>query len=292
MMRERITKTRSGILCIVATCALMACNPLAPEDRSQRDQVEEDWHQQKMILLPRPPVIAAEPGDEFATARLAAQRADPARLGGRDQAQRVLIDTLPYLIGSEPGRQFLQSTGARALARGAPALSCPGTAVVSSADPLPRPDLAEQALRLCIADLPPDRPDCGCEVIAFNDLVTVPREALAYATGSTARLSIPAQGIDGFLVAEESPKGGLLLRDLTGPIARVIPGKGEEVSVRFASGQSYEGRRILVGFRRGRIAERIYATADDGERLSLLIGFEPDELADQAGAWLAWPSGS
>lgn len=279
------------LACISALATLAACSQLPPEERSQRLSVDEDWHLQKMILLDRPPVIAAEPGDDFSEARRVAQRSNPEVLGNRDQADKVLIDTLPYLIGSEPGRQFLQSTGSRALARGAPSLSCPATAVVASPETLPRPDLAEQALRLCIADLPQDRPDCGCEVIAMNNLVTVPRASLAYATGSSARLSVPAQGVDSLLVAEEDPSGGLLLRDLKGQIAQVIPGKGEEVTIRFGTGATYEGRRIQVGFRRGRVAERIYATTENGERLSLLIGFEPDELADQAGAWLAWPSG-
>ncbi|MEM8792244.1 MAG: hypothetical protein AAGE80_11550 [Pseudomonadota bacterium] len=273
-------------------CVLAGCNGLEPEERSQRDQVAEDWHLQKMILLDRPPVIAVEPGADYALARQNAQRADPEVLARRDQASRVPIDTLPYLIGSEPGRAFLQAETPRAIARGAPALSCPAAAVVTSEIPVPRSTLAEQALKACVADLPIDRPSCGCEVIAIDNLVTVPRASLAYATGSSARLSIPEQRIDSLLVAEEDSAGRLLLRDLTGPVARVIPGKGEEVTVRFSAGKTYEGRRIQVGFRRGRVAERIYAESADGERLSLLIGFEPDELADQAGAWLAWPSGS
>ncbi|MBY8974998.1 hypothetical protein KHP62_04205 [Rhodobacteraceae bacterium NNCM2] len=245
-----------------------------------------------MVLLKNPPVIAAEVGDDLDTAALVAKRSDPATLAMREQASRVRIDMLPYLIGSDEGRAFLQAAGSRALARGEPALSCPATAVVQHAAPVPRETLAREVLTACLADLPADRGDCGCRVVAIDDLVSVPREDLAYATGSSARLSIPAQGIDGLLVAEEDAHGNLLLRDLTRQIARVDLEGGERVSVRFENGDTFKGRRIQVGFRRGRLAERIYAENADGQRLSLLIGFEPDELAERAGAWLAWPKDS
>jgi hypothetical protein len=96
-------------------------------------------------------------------------------------------------------------------------------------------------------------------------------------------------GIDLLLVAEETGAGEAILRDLRGPVAHLARGENNRVTLNFLpTGRQFDGYRIPVGFRRGRIAERIYAIDADGNRLSLLIGFEPDELASGAGAWLAW----
>jgi len=156
----------------------------------------------------------------------------------------------------------------------------------------PRAEVAGQALRSCLAQLVPERTGCGCRIVALDDLITVLREETAYATGTSARMRSASLGIDLLLVAEEDADGSTLLRDLRGPVARLVNGADDTVTLSFlATGDRFEGRRILVGFRRGRIAERIYVVDADGNRLSLLIGFEPDELAGGAGAWLAWPEG-
>ncbi len=93
--------------------------------------------------------------------------------------------------------------------------------------------------------------------------------------------------------AEAGPGKETLLRDPSGPVARLVHAEDDRVAVIFERGRlqghRFEGRRIAMGFRRGRLAERIYATDAEGHRLSLLVGFEPDELAGRAAAWLAWP---
>ncbi len=281
-----------GIVGAASTMLILAtCTGLPIKERSKRPEIAEAWHLQRMVLLERPPDISANSPDTLQKAALAAQRADPSVLATREQASDVRVDMLPYLIGSEPGRAFLQAKGSRAIARGAPAPACPATAVVTHDTAVPRQALARDVLKACLRELPEGHANCGCELIAMDNLVTVPREDLAYATGSSARLSIPAYGIDRLLVAEENNDQNMLLRDLTGPIATIVEQPGERVEIRFHNGDVYSGRQIEVGFRRGRLAERIYAEAPDGTRLSLLIGFEPDELAESAGAWLAWPKG-
>jgi len=183
------------------------------------------------------------------------------------------------------------------LARGTPEEACPALTTASGADATlagdeaqKRGDVAAVALSACLKQLPPDMPVCGCRVIAVDDMVTVPREQIVYATGTSARLRAPKLGLDLLLVAEDAPDATTVLRDLRGPVAWIDREGDHHVTLRLKdSGRVFEGRSIPVGFRRGRLAERIYAEDGDGEKLSLLIGFDPDELSQHAGAWLAWP---
>ena len=153
-----------------------------------------------------------------------------------------------------------------------------------------RARVAREALTRCLDRLGPAREGCGCRVIALDEVVTVPRDETAYATGVSARLRVPGLGLDLVLVAEDGPGPETLLRGLAGPVARLVHGEDDRITVVFEdTGRRFEGQAIPVGFRRGRLAERIYATDAEGHRLSLLVGFEPAELAGHAAAWLAWP---
>jgi len=162
--------------------------------------------------------------------------------------------------------------------------------VASGAPGTPSDAIAGEALQDCLAKLTAEQTDCGCRIVALDDLIMVPREEIAYATGTSARMRSVALGIDLLLIAEEVTGGRTVLRDVQGQVATIEHGANNDITLKFeATGRTFDGYRIPVGFRRGRIAERIYAVDADGNRLSLLIGFEPDELAGGAGAWLAWP---
>jgi len=244
-----------------------------------------------MAVLPQPPIIAAYGAEDLEIARTVAVNTDPAKISRRDSARWVGIDSLPFLTSTEAGKRFLAAKAPRALARGMPQESCPAAAIAAAAPPAPLAEVTVQALQGCLAQLKPEYGDCGCRVVALDNLITVAHEDTGYATGSTARMRAASLSIDLVLVSEETANGEILLRDLRGPVAQLRYGEGDAVILEFtAGGRRFEGRRIQVGFRRGRIAERIYASDSEGNRLSLLIGFEPDELAARAGAWLAWPT--
>jgi hypothetical protein len=269
---------------------LCGCIDNGATSQSARQPLVENLHMQRMVVLPRPPIIAATRPEDLPVALRIAENSDPAELSRRESARWVSVDTLPFLTSTEAGKRFLSAAAPRALARGMPPETCPAAAMASGTSGTPSAEVAGQALRSCLAKLVPERAGCGCRIVALDDLVTVPREDTAYATGTSARMRSASLGIDLLLVAEEIPDGSTLLRDLNGPVARLVNGENDAVTLRFhATGRRFDGYRIAVGFRRGRIAERIYVVDADGNRLSLLIGFEPGELAGGAGAWLAWP---
>ena len=339
-------RMRSILPLVASALALLSgCGDGPLEAVSAREPMEERLHLQRMLVLERPPVIAVQGPAEMPLATRAAGGADAGELERRAGARWVTTDALPFLTQTQAGRAFLAAEGPRALARGDPAEFCPavavagtgagatgrGTAPVEGARAQAAgAGVARRAIAGCLDQLGPDDAGCGCRVIALGDVVTVPRDEMAYATGVSARMRVPAHGIDLVLVAEDLPAaaaakaaaeaaaetaaeaGGdvsgddsgdisgeaTLLRDLAGPVAWLIDEPGDRVAVIFAetagplAGRRFEGRGIPVGFRRGRLARRIYATDAEGSRLSLLVGFEPSELAGRAGAWLAWPPGS
>jgi len=251
---------------------------------SARDRFSDRLHGTAFFALSSPPeIIAKGPGGVVRAVRLAAQL-DPALLQSRSDSQRVSADALPFLAETPEGRRFLGMSGPRAIARGAPAERCPSLAAGAGPD---RGAATETALTQCLAGLPANARGCGCELLALGSVLTAPQDGFAFATGVTARLRAPALGIDGLTVAEALGDGRTLIRGADGPIAVIAGGAGEAVEISFVSGAVYEGRSRAVGFRRGRMAERIYAADASGNRLSLLIGFSPAELDAYAGAWLA-----
>ncbi len=243
-----------------------------------------------MIVVERPPVIAAQLSDDLPIAARAASRIDRKSLAARQSSRRVTADALPFLTETAIGQSFLAAAAPRALAIGMPAEFCPAVAGATGAPGTPAQDVAVQALGACLDQLNPADSGCGCRIMALDDLLLVPREETAYATGTSARLQALGLGIDLMLVAEEEPGEPMLLRDLRGPVARIMRGEGDAVTLDLLeTGSKFTGRSIPVGFRRGRVAERIYVSDSEGHHLTVLVGFAPGELADTAAAWLAWP---
>jgi hypothetical protein len=282
---------KSTILMVaLAIGSISGCVKYDESLTSARQPLAEIAHIQKMLVLSYPPVISATQPEDIPAASRIAGRIDLEELARRDSARWINVDSLPFLTSTVSGRRLISAAAPRAFARGMPANMCPAEAMASAAPGTPRAEVAGQALQSCLAKLGSDQTDCGCQIVAIDNLVMVPLEDAVYATGTSARMRSAALGIDLLLVAEENPDGETLLRDLQGPVARLTNGENGAVTLIFhETKRRFDGYRIQVGFRRGRIAERVYVADADGNRLSLLIGFEPGELADGAGAWLAWP---
>ncbi|MGF1445537.1 MAG: hypothetical protein ACFBRM_04980 [Pikeienuella sp.] len=249
-----------------------------------------------MVVPPSSADLRVPASGDSARAERFAATLDPAALMRRLEARRVQADSLPWLTGTAPGLAFLAAPAPRAIARGAPAARCPATGLASAATDAgaSRTEITRRAAQRCLAALPQrsDTEECGCEILAIDNVVTASLDRFAYATGVTARIKAPGLGIDAIWVAEEDPGGAVLLRDLQGPVGRLTaPAAGRGRLILERSGITLEGRREPVGFRRGRLAERLYLADADGRRAVLLIGFSPDELAEGAAAAFAWPRG-
>jgi len=233
-------------------------------------------------------VVASGPPDLDRAERFGAQL-DPERLLKRNDSRLARADSLAWLTGSEAGRVFLEAPLPRAIARGDPPRTCPATGLAAG-DPAGRGSAVRTALSRCLDALPAAAKDCGCELVAVDSVLTVPRDEMAYATGVTARVRAPEAGFDGLLIAEDETGGAILLRDVTGPVARITrPADGRAALEFLGGGPRFEGIATPVGYRRGRLAERLYLANADGSRAVVLIGFSPGELAESAGAGLAWP---
>ncbi|MEM1161249.1 MAG: hypothetical protein AAGJ28_09970 [Pseudomonadota bacterium] len=276
---------RIPIAMLIAAVLVTSCGPNRISAGSQRERNSDAVDLQRLLVLPRPPAIyAADPGQVGKAGQILRNLAVQ-DLTRREGAGYVDANALPWLTGSTEGRAFLASKAPRALVRGSPAEFCP--AAVTTSGQRPAIDLATDALRQCLSA---SRDGCGCEVIAINSTLMVPRQDVTYATGIAARIRARSLGLDGLLVAEEAQGGDILLRDLGGVIGKISRSGDGIVTVQMRNGAApFEGKARKVGYRRGRLAERIYASDPDGNRLSLLIGFDPGELAELAGAWLAWP---
>lgn len=275
-------------MCACAALLLTGCLGQAPSAGSQRAKTPDKLNTQRLLVLPRPPKISANNATDIAVAKRLIARLSPDDLRRRDGARIVDSNALPWLSGSTEGRNFLGKEPQRILVRGEPTEICPIALAVSAPPTKALEEVAGDALLTCLGQTA--RKGCGCRIIAVGSVLLVPREDMNYATGIAARVHAPSLGIDRLLVAEDASDGTTLLRDLNGIIGK-IERAGDQQIVLTLEGQDtrFSGTSKKVGFRRGRLAERIYARDEKGNKVSLLIGFDPDELAEVAGAWLAFP---
>jgi hypothetical protein len=265
----------------------VACSDGGNRAGSQRERAPDSVNAQKILIMDRPPIVIAKDPIGIENARTLISRLTPTALQSRKGARFVDANELPWLSGSVQGKTFMTSPPNRVLVRGNPQSMCPVAFTATGDAGTPTGEVARRALSKCLSDAPAG---CGCQVVAIRNSLLAKREDISYATGIAARIRSRALGLDDLVVAEEQPSGTVLLRDLTSPIGTLNFSKGDAVSMTLKGSNSvYTGTVRNVGFRRGRLARRIYVKSPGGERISILIGFDPGELAEFAGAWLAWP---
>ncbi|MFV0474838.1 MAG: hypothetical protein ACK5MQ_11630 [Pikeienuella sp.] len=226
-----------------------------------------------------PPTLVAT---DAAGARMAARgaaTASSARFNALPGSKMVEISAIPWLRASPEGEIFLATSFPRALARGAPAASCPAAAP-SAFGPEParsRSEAAETALSACLAIL--ERrgapASCGCRLVAVDDALLAPQGDFSFAPAVSALLIGP-EGPRRLVAESLRPLMGaelVTLRDARGEVARVAL-LDDQAELMLPSGARFAGRRETFGYRRGRLAERLVLTGPSGEDMTVLIGVE------------------
>src|SRR5690625_213990 len=218
-----------------------------------------------MLVMERPPEISVTASEDTESARVLLERLSIDELRGRTGARFHDARELPWISGSAPGREFLALAEPRLLLRGDPPERC-AVAFAEEGEPSqPIADFATEALRRCVAEA---GPDCGCRVVALNSALLVPLEETSYATGAPARLRVPSLGLKKMLVAEAGGNGREVLRDVSHPVGVIEYGEDGQVTIELEGIEGvFTGKARPVGFRRGRLAQRIYARNAEGDRL-------------------------
>lgn len=271
----------------------------------------------RLVQPPAPPtLVARKPSDVSALSR-AAGPARLAELAARPGARRFEGPQIPFFFESALGRAYLRSDEGRAIARGEPAESCPQFgAAFDAPDPKTAAERAldqclvarDHAHAACGCRLLA----AGSTLLAPPEAFAYPRGVAVEAIPLDAKLR-PA-GATAALVAEEryEPRGALAdktaprvsgmsaaerdalaagarrlwLLGLSGPIggldlaadgaARLTVLDGGREALRPV--RLLEGRWRAEGYRRGRLALLAGLESADGERLVILVGYEPAEL--------------
>lgn len=285
----RLRAPRAAYLLCILALILSACAATQPAPQGP-------FSTQRFSAFADPPPIAARSQSEVAQAALVARRVETPSPSTAARARVVEATAAPFLYGSPVGRRFLAAGGARALAQGDPAAQCPALGLAegpSSGDPSA---VTRAALSGCLGllEVQGRGKECGCRILAFDDVLAVPLSELSYAPGVSARLF----GVTGIrpLVAEErgAPDGEstrVAFYDVRGPVAIAeLHPDGTAQMLELGEGSVFAGVRELHGWRRGRVAERLLLTGEDGRRVIALIGFEPTDIAAEGEALAAWPA--
>lgn len=290
------------IACILAALAAAGCASFDGAQRHDRDL--GDLGRQQLVLPAAPPLIDAQDRADVERAMRLAERYDRRALENQRRTRMVEAVQTPLLYEAPAGRRFLAAHGARALAIGDPPEICPAIGLAASEIPAPRGQTAAQALNGCLAMLEQSAAsaECGCRLVALDDTLLADQAAFTYARGVAAQFIGGAAAPKAMLIAEERPEEDgsgdvrIWFLDAIGPraVARLSQaGRAELALLQGENGaltatRHYRGRWESEGFRRGRLAEKLYLTGEDGERLIALVGYSPAELAAREAELEIW----
>ncbi len=278
----------------LALLALGGCGTLPPAPE-RTVLAGSDIGLKTLTQPPAPPEIVARSPADPPLAAAGASEDRLAALAGRERAERRPGPEIAFFFESPLGRAYLASGRGKALARGAPADSCP--ALGASLDQTSPRAAAEQALARCLDARPAGAElRCGCRLIAAGDVLLAPPETFAYARAIGGRLIARLDGdridapvvIDGPDHTETGARGPrrVLLRSPSGPVGALALDADGGATLDLGA-RRLSGAWAPEGFRRGRLAGAISLSGADGSRALVLIGYEPAEMAARRDELLA-----
>lgn len=226
----------------------------------------------------RPPLLAAKTPEETASASAAVRDVSSYRFNKLPGTRMISVTEIPWLLSAPEGAAFTALALPRALARGEPAPSCPAAAAATGAD---RSSAAGNALSACIQSLDKKNSanQCGCKLLAVDDVLLAPLKEFSYAPVISALLISDGQALRLVADAVNAPEaqGQLVaLRTLNGVVGILLL-EGESARLELADGSQWSGVRKSFGYRRGQIAERVRLTGADGAKASILLGVSADD---------------
>lgn len=272
-----------------------------------------DIRLKKLSLPAVPPEIGAKAPGEIAEAKHEARASRLTGLADLERTERVEGAQLPLFFESAVGRAYLRSGPGRAIARGAPAESCPAFGVAVEQPTVE--GAVETALNSCLEARPSDkRADCSCQLMAADGALLAKRESFEYARAVSVKALFygkNGRADESLLIAEErvgpeldaTPDAAELARlaagarrlwllDVKGPVAALDLEADGTATMQPMAGERdqlkpsglFVGRWRAEGFRRGRRAGEVALIDADGRKLALLLGYEPAELTQRGAA--------
>jgi hypothetical protein len=265
-----------------------------------------DWFRSRMYSVRPYPNIRLLPGESIDQFRETLSDEGLNRWRARFDTRSIEIANVPLMLSSWHGTRYALAQESKAIVQGAPADMCPVLVMKSGyASPM---DAAKAAFSRCeqgvkaLSQIDKAFKDCGCRLLALNDLLLVEPEALRYATGVAAHLWYEGESSHKpiILVARSSTKevfedigerglGVLYLYSVKGLYAVVkVTNDGNVSMVKYNStangvhSSNYRayGQYVPIGFRRGRQAYKADMKDISGRTLHLIIGIEPEEYKD------------
>lgn len=258
----------------------MSCTPAPTAEETELAQLRAVFSPDNTFILapPRTPFITRDTSEIDTIARRAT-RDDDVKLMRQPRADRVSIRQVPFFLHSGDGQSYAIAQGPKALVQGAPARQCPVRTQIQVTGPGgTSQDAVRVALERChaeleLADL---SDDCGCAVIAHDNILHAPLDVLEFARALPVRVF--EDGVlrsTRYFASETAMSNDVREIEVLGPAGRLLTTSGPtngEVQGTLFDGTPVAGEFEVTGFWQGRYAGVMTLETAESRSFRLLLG--------------------